>query len=49
MKTEINDNILSLIDKTPDSLMFGIAEHIKARKVCLLGSTCKTLCLSINF
>jgi transcriptional regulator with XRE-family HTH domain len=33
MKTEINDNILSLIDKTPDSLMFGIAERVKRRRL----------------
>jgi transcriptional regulator with XRE-family HTH domain len=33
MKTGINDNILSLIDKTPDSLMFGIAERVKRRRL----------------
>lgn len=29
MKNGINDNILSLISKTPDSLMLGIAERVK--------------------
>lgn len=33
MKIGINDNILSLIDKTPDSLMFGIAERVKQRRL----------------
>ena len=33
MKTGINDNILSLIDKTPDSLMSGIAERVKQRRL----------------
>jgi len=29
----IDDNILSLIDKTPDSLMSGIAERVKQRRL----------------
>jgi len=33
MKTDINDNILLLIDKTPDSLMLGIAERVKQRRL----------------
>ena len=33
MKTGINDNILSLIDKTPDSLISGIAERVKQRRL----------------
>lgn len=33
MKVGINDNILSLIDKTPDSLMLGIAERVKQRRL----------------
>src|SRR5574344_571040 len=30
---DITDNILSLIDKTPDSLMSGIAERVKQRRL----------------
>ena len=33
MKTGINDNILSLIDKTPDLLMSGIAQRVKQRRL----------------
>ena len=33
MKTDINDNILSLIDKTPDLLMSGIAQRVKQRRL----------------
>ena len=33
MKNGINDNILSLINKTPDSLMLGIAERVKLRRL----------------
>lgn len=33
MKTGVNDNILSLIEKTPDSLLTGIAERIKQRRL----------------
>lgn len=33
MKTDINNNILSLIDRTPDSLMLGIAERVKQRRL----------------
>lgn len=33
MKMEITDNILSLIGKTPDSLMSGIAERVKQRRL----------------
>lgn len=29
----INDNILAVIDKTPDSLMSGIAQHVKQRRL----------------
>lgn len=29
----IDDNILSLIDKTPDSLMSGIAKRVKQRRL----------------
>ncbi|WP_321480076.1 helix-turn-helix transcriptional regulator [uncultured Bacteroides sp.] len=29
----INDNILSIIDKTPDSLMLGIAQRVKQRRL----------------
>ena len=29
MKNGINDNILSLISRTPDSLMLGIAERVR--------------------
>lgn len=33
MKSSINDNILSLIDKTPDLLMSGIAQRVKQRRL----------------
>ena len=33
MENEINDNILSLINKTPDSLMTGVAERVKQRRL----------------
>ena len=33
MKTGINDNILSLIDRTPDLLMSGIAQRVKQRRL----------------
>ena len=33
MKSTINDNILSLINRTPDSLMRGIAERVKQRRL----------------
>jgi len=33
MKNRINDNILSLIEKTPDLLMSGIAERVKQRRL----------------
>lgn len=33
MKVDINDNILSLIDKTPDLLMSGIAQRVKQRRL----------------
>ena len=33
MKTGINDNILSLIDKTPDLIMSGIAQRVKQRRL----------------
>lgn len=33
MKIEVNDNILSLIDKTPDSFISGIAERVKQRRL----------------
>lgn len=42
MKTGVNDNILSLIGKTPDSLLTGIAERIKQRRL-ENGWTQKTL------
>ena len=42
MKTNINDNILSLINKTPDSLMAGVAERVKQRRL-EKGWTQKTL------
>lgn len=42
MKTTINDNILSLIDRTPDSLMAGITERVKQRRL-EKGWTQKTL------
>ena len=33
MKTGINDNILSLIDKTPNLIMSGIAQRVKQRRL----------------
>ena len=33
MKSTINDNILSLINRTPDSLMRGIAERAKQKRL----------------
>lgn len=33
MENRINDNILSLIGRTPDSLMTGIAERVKQRRL----------------
>lgn len=33
MKSRISDHILSLIEKTPDSLMLGIAERVKQRRL----------------
>lgn len=42
MKANINDNILSLINKTPDSLMAGVAERVKQRRL-EKGWTQKTL------
>ena len=33
MKADVNDNILSLIDKTPDLLMSGIAQRVKQRRL----------------
>lgn len=33
MKSNINDNILSLIGKTPDSLMKNIAERVRQRRL----------------
>lgn len=33
MEIGINDNILSLIDKTPDSLMSSIAQRVKQRRL----------------
>lgn len=33
MDTSINDNILSLIGKTPDLLMSGIAQRVKQRRL----------------
>ena len=33
MKDRINDNILSLIERTPDLLMSGIAERVKQRRL----------------
>lgn len=33
MEVNINDNILSLINKTSDSLMTGIAERVKQRRL----------------
>lgn len=42
MESTINDNILSLINKTPDALMRGIAERVKQRRL-EKGWTQKTL------
>lgn len=33
MKFNVNDNILSLISKTPDSLISGVAERVKQRRL----------------
>ncbi|MDD4821702.1 MAG: helix-turn-helix transcriptional regulator [Bacteroidales bacterium] len=33
MKRELSDNILSLIGKTPDILMMGVAERVKERRL----------------
>lgn len=33
MENGINDNILSLINRTPDSLMTGVAERVKQRRL----------------
>ena len=33
MKVDINDNILSLIDKTPNLIMSGIAQRVKQRRL----------------
>lgn len=33
METDINNNILSFIDKTPDSLMSGVAQRVKQRRL----------------
>lgn len=33
MENGINDNILSLIEKTPDSIMLGIAHRVKQRRL----------------
>lgn len=33
MKSIINDNILSLIEKTPDLIMSGIAQRVKQRRL----------------
>lgn len=33
MKADINDNILSLIDKTPNLIMSGIAQRVKQRRL----------------
>ena len=33
MKVDVNDNILSLIDRTPDLLMSGIAQRVKQRRL----------------
>lgn len=33
MKVDVNDNILSLIDKTPNLLMSGIAQRVKQRRL----------------
>lgn len=33
MEIGVNDNILSLIDKTPGSLLLGIAQRVKQRRL----------------
>lgn len=33
MNVDINDNILSLIDKTPNLIMSGIAQRVKQRRL----------------
>lgn len=33
METNINDNILSLLSKTPQSLMVGVAQRVKQRRL----------------
>lgn len=33
MKVDVNDNILSLIDKTPNLIMSGIAQRVKRRRL----------------
>ncbi|MCD8471121.1 MAG: helix-turn-helix transcriptional regulator [Parabacteroides chartae] len=33
MKIDVNDNILSLIDKTPNLIMSGIAQRVKQRRL----------------
>lgn len=33
MKVDVNDNILSLIDKTPNFIMSGIAQRVKQRRL----------------
>lgn len=33
MKVTLNDNILSLINRSPDSLMSGIAQRVKQRRL----------------
>ena len=33
MKVNVNDNILSLIDKTPNLIMSGIAQRVKQRRL----------------
>ena len=33
MKTDINDNMLFFIDRTPSLLMMGIAERVKERRL----------------
>ena len=33
MKVDVNENILSLIDKTPNLIMSGIAQRVKQRRL----------------
>jgi len=33
METDINNNILSFINRTPDSLMSGVAQRVKQRRL----------------